>query len=311
MAGDAVPAGGAVARGDAVKSFFTALDARLSLLPRLPIFALAAVGIIVVGVIDYLTGYEVTLALLYLAPVSMAAWYAGRGPGVLAAALSCVAMYVADFDSPSLHLHPAIAAWNSLVRLGFLLAACVLLAALRTSLRTQHRLATTDALTSLHGRRAFEDRLEHDLALARRNRSAITLVCLDLDGFKGVNDTRGHAEGDRVLCAIGRVLKASIRTTDTASRTGGDEFALVLPATDADGAQRFIVKLASELDALMRAGGWPVGCSMGVVTSLDAAFSPQAAIAAADKLMYEVKRSSKGAARFSVIGIAPGAPKAG
>ena len=98
-----------------------------------------------------------------------------------------------------------------------------LLSTLRASLLEQERLARTDARTGVYGRRAFEERLEYELVRARRRQSPLTLAYLDLDNFKLVNDTFGHAEGDRVLQTTALALSKAIRQTDTAARLGGDE----------------------------------------------------------------------------------------
>ena len=103
-----------------------------------------------------------------------------------------------------------------------------------------------------------------------------------------------------MLRAMSRVLRDSIRETDTAARVGGDEFALVLPDTDHRGAQQVIAKLTSGLQQALGAMRG-VTCGIGVATFLDSTISPESAVATADKLMYEVKQRSKGAVAFSVL----------
>jgi diguanylate cyclase (GGDEF)-like protein len=159
-----------------------------------------------------------------------------------------------------------------------------------------------DGLTGLYGRREFEDRLKHDLALARRRKSALTLAYVDLDDFKAVNDTHGHAGGDRVLRAIGRALGDSVREADTAARIGGDEFALILPDTDGHAARQAISKVTRQLHEALEAISWGVTCSIGVVTFLELPTSPENAVAVTDELMYQVKHNGKGAVAFSVLG---------
>ena len=274
----------------------------LERLARAWIVALAACGVAIVGAVDYFTGYELSLSLFYLGPVALATWYGGRGVGAGIAMLSCAVWYLAEVAAGAQYSHPAIPVWNALVRLGFFLITSLLLSALRKSLLGEQHLARTDSLTELYGRRAFEERLRHDLVLAQRRKSIVSLAYVDLDNFKAVNDARGHAEGDRLLRAIGRVLRDSVREADTAARIGGDEFALVLPDTDRLGAEQVISKIRGGLQEALRAGAWPVTCSIGVTTFLDPAIAPDAAIAAADALMYEAKRSSKGGVAYKVHG---------
>ncbi len=283
-------------------ALLSTLNHRVDKLARAGILVLAALGAAIVGGIDYFTGYEISMSLFYLGPVALAAWYAGRWPAFAIAVLSCVVWYIADLTSGNQYSHPAIPVWNALVRFGFLSITGSLITSLRENLRTQQYLARTDSLTGLYGRRAFEDRLDHDLAMAQRHKTVLTLAYLDLDDFKTLNDTRGHAEGDRVLRVMGRVLKGSVRDTDTAARLGGDEFALVLPDTDSEGAQQVIAKLKRGLDEALEEGARGVACSIGVVTFLGSVRSSQEAVASADDLMYQVKHKGKGAVAFIVLG---------
>lgn len=278
------------------------VDRHLDRLSSGAILGLAACGLVLVGGLDYDTGYEVSLSVFYLVPVAVAAWYAGRSSGIVMAFLSCLSWYFADLGAGHAYSHHAIPVWNALVRLGFFLVTALLLAALRTSLRAQQELARTDALTGLYGRREFDVRLKHDLALAQRRKSTLTLAYVDVDNFKAVNDTYGHDGGDRVLRAIATVLKESLREIDTGARLGGDEFALVLPDTDSERARHVVSRLERTFRENPALSDWGISCSIGVVTCLDPATSPEQVVAAADKLMYQVKRGGKSAVAFSAIG---------
>jgi hypothetical protein len=185
-----------------------ALDKRLAERTQAQILALAVGGVAIVGYADFLTGHELSVGLFYLAPVTLAAWYVGRGPGVAIAVLCSMTWYIAAIDNP--YSHPAIPVWNALVRLGFFLICGLLLSALRASLSNAQRLARMDSVTGLFSRRAFMERLEHDLAFMQRRKSALTLVYVDLDDFKAVNDTHGHAAGDRVLRAVGQAQATAV-----------------------------------------------------------------------------------------------------
>ncbi len=278
------------------------IDNRLQLIARDALVSLSVAGVLFIGWADYASGYEISMSLLYLAPVTVAAWYGGRRIGLAIAILSCCTWYGAELAAGRQYSHAAIPVWNALVRLGFFAITARLIDALHTSLRREQALARSDGLTGLYSRRAFEERLRHDLDLARHRQSALTLAYLDLDDFKVINDRHGHAEGDRVLRAVGRVLSSFMRDADTAGRLGGDEFALVFPDTDAGQARAAISNLRARLHAELAREGRSVHCSMGAVTFLSPADSPESALAAADELMYRVKREGKGVVRFSVIG---------
>jgi diguanylate cyclase (GGDEF)-like protein len=107
--------------------------------------------------------------------------------------------------------------------------------AVRTRAEAEARTAAlTDELTGLYNRRGFRALAEHQLRIARRNAGDALLLYLDLDRFKPINDQHGHAEGDRALCEVARLLRATVRDTDVVARLGGDEFAvLVVDADDA------------------------------------------------------------------------------
>lgn len=285
-----------------IRRLLKGLDQRMECRSPAEITIFSACGAMIIGGIDYLTGSEVSISLFYLLPVAAATWYGGRWVGAAVAVCSCIGWYLAELAAGSQYSHASIAAWNALVRLGFFLVTSLLLAALRESLRAQQYLARTDSLTGLYLRRAFADRLGHDLALAQRHRSALTLAYVDIDDFKAINDKDGHAEGDRVLQRIGVVLRGLVREVDTAARLGGDEFALILPDTDGPGAEHIISRLTRGLQLAFGPDSRQITCSIGVVTFLNSATSPEQAVAAADELMYRVKREAKGTVRFSVLG---------
>jgi diguanylate cyclase (GGDEF)-like protein len=283
-----------------MKHSLKALNQWLEGRARGEILTFAVCGILIIGAIDYVTGFELSMSLFYLGPVAAAAWYAGRWGFI--AVLSCVAWYLADVAAGSHYSHGAIPIWNALVRLGFFLITGLLLTALRKTFLVQRSLARTDHLTGLYNRHVLLDRLEHDLALAQRSRSALTLAYIDMDDFKVINDTDGHTEGDRALRTIGEVLRSSVREVDTAARLGGDEFALVLPNTDGSEAKHVISHLTGKLHRAFGPDDRRITCSIGVVTFLDSVISPEQAVAAADDLMYRVKREAKGTVLFSVHG---------
>ncbi len=94
------------------------------------------------------------------------------------------------------------------------------------------RLATTDGLTGISTRRAFKEDAQKFLSLARRHRSQLSAIAFDVDKFKAINDTYGHAAGDVVLKAVSKVAEESLRESDLLGRVGGEEFAVILPDAD-------------------------------------------------------------------------------
>jgi diguanylate cyclase (GGDEF)-like protein len=118
-------------------------------------------------------------------------------------------------------------------------------------------LSFTDTLTALGNRRAFDAHLAQECARARRNPGPLTLVMADLDRFKEVNDRYGHDAGDVMLAHVGEVFRASTRKTDSACRVGGEEFAIICPATQASVAAELAERIRAKLDQEPRAPGDP------------------------------------------------------
>ena len=129
--------------------------------------------------------------------------------------------------------------------------------------QAQH-LARADALTELGNRRAFDEALETEMARSERARSTVSVALVDIDGFKRINDQFGHLDGDRCLRQAADAVRRAMRGGDRGFRWGGDEFALLLPDTDHEGAEQAAVRLASEiLNTCSDAEGRPLSVSWG------------------------------------------------
>ena len=152
----------------------------------------------------------------------------------------------------------------------------------------------TDPLTGLHNRRAFNRRLEEETLRSERYGRPFSLVLMDLNGFKAINDTFGHIEGDRVLTSIGQCLNDNVRNTDFLARYGGDEFALVMPETS----KQIASQLTNRLQRVLRNGDFglpkapvqPITMSVGIAQFPEHATSSEKLLAAADEALYHAKR---------------------
>ena len=171
--------------------------------------------------------------------------------------------------------------------------------ALENALRVQRAeaLSVTDDLTSLYNSRYLSQVLRREAKRATRSGRPLSLLFLDLDGFKSINDTHGHLFGSRALVEAAAVIKSSARETDVVARFGGDEFALVLPDTGSEGATAVGERVRERLAAheFLRADGLRIRltASVGVATLPGAAETVEALIQAADKAMYLVKGRGK------------------
>ncbi len=163
------------------------------------------------------------------------------------------------------------------------------------------RTSELDPLTHLPNRLLLADRMAQGMTHARRNHGRLALLFLDLDGFKEINDSRGHLVGDEVLCTVGQCLVDVVRGEDTVCRLGGDEFVLLLTqVAEAADAGLVAEKLQSTLAALAPAGRVPspVSASIGISVYPDDASNGEDLIDAADRAMYASKRAGGGCHRF-------------
>jgi diguanylate cyclase (GGDEF)-like protein len=163
---------------------------------------------------------------------------------------------------------------------------------------TVTRESITDDLTGLANRRAFDDALTREVERSKRFDTTLGLVLVDLDDFKAINDTYGHPQGDIVLREVGRVLRESSREIDHPARYGGEELAIVLPATDLEGAYNLAERVRERISALHiqrldGIGALHITASCGVAAVPRTPPDERALVSAADQALYEAKRSGK------------------
>ena len=257
-------------------------------------------AVLALGVVDYLTGPDISFSILYLLPISVSAWRAGRPAGFVVGTLAGLMWAGADVLSRSEpYAHALIPVWNSSARLATFFLVVVLVSELHERMQAQARLAMTDPLTGVANWRTFAGAAQREIERARRDGRAITLAYVDIDDFKVVNDTRGHAGGDAVLRDIAACLQRNIRSGDVVARVGGDEFVLLLIDIEPAAVGRVLSQMA--LRAANGADGLHVGLSIGAVTQTGPNGDLDSLLRCADDLMYEVKRNGKGGVRQIVM----------
>jgi len=166
---------------------------------------------------------------------------------------------------------------------------------LRQRVRELETLADRDALLPVLNRRAFLREVSKALALAERHNAASTLVYLDLNGFKAINDTHGHAAGDLALKHVADLLAAHVRETDAVGRLGGDEFGLVLTLTNAEIGERKVAELVELIETTpfsYEGAELSLGAAWGSI-GLEAGGDAESAMAAADAAMYARKQAQR------------------
>lgn len=162
------------------------------------------------------------------------------------------------------------------------------------------RMAHYDPLTHLPNRNLLDDRMKHAIILAKRKTHEVSVLFVDLDRFKYVNDTYGHDAGDAVLKAVASRLKTCVRESDTVSRLGGDEFVIMLPETGRAGAAVVATKVLNELHDVFPVQDTfvSIGCSIGISVYPEDGMDALALINAADKAMYRSKHGGRGRYAF-------------
>jgi diguanylate cyclase (GGDEF)-like protein len=153
--------------------------------------------------------------------------------------------------------------------------------------------ALTDGLTGCYNRRAFDLQLQKDLHLAMRMRHPLSLIILDLDDFKQINDCAGHDVGDSALRSLAETFRRELRAVDTAARYGGDEFAIILPQAGPEGALVVAERLRRRIAATEIPGYGPMSASFGVAAFPFHASARESLVVTADRALYQAKRGGR------------------
>ena len=279
-----------------LKDFFETVEKGSPLLWT--ITGLAVIGLL--GFLDYLTGNEITLSLFYLIPIVLVTWAGGHKTGLFMSFISSLILLGAEIAAGQTYSNPLFYFLNTLVRALFYIVVVYLVAELQKARREEQQAARTDFVTGAVNARYFNELLQMEISRIRRYPHPITLVYMDVDNFKLVNDLFGHRIGDEVLRCIASELKSQLRITDTVARLGGDEFVMLLPSTRQPEARVVVSKVYTNLSEKMRQRNWPVTFSMGAVTCEFSPYSAEQLVNMADELMYEVKNSTKNDIRFRI-----------
>jgi diguanylate cyclase (GGDEF)-like protein len=229
-------------------------------------------GFALVGAIQ--RSRELAAAAMPSAAIMLLSAHAAPDLKVRALALGAVDYMTKPFDSDEL-----------LARVARILAGVAREAGLRAE-------AMTDALTGLANARSFSRNLERELDRSRRHQLPLSLLTIDLDHLKVVNDQHGHDAGDDAIRMAARVLASVVRKFEIVARQGGDEFAIILPNTDCAEAQLLAERLCGELRALI-VRGTRLSSSIGVACLSDRCADAPSLIKASDEAMYRAKRAGR------------------
>ena len=250
------------------------------------------------GIIDYKIGPGLSLSLFYIFPVALASWTLGMSEGFL---VSFVCVILGEISNlPVNQSFTGLFIWNAIERLGILMIFSLLFAEVHILLKNESSLSHTDFLTGILNRRALMEAASVELDRLDRTGRPFTLLYLDLDDFKSVNDTAGHEAGDSLLANFATVLKLQLRGIDIVARMGGDEFTVILPETDDQAANKVAPRLQSSLLKEMQEHHWSMTVSIGALTCLSAPSNVDEMFRLADQLMYRAKKEGKNTICYQV-----------
>ena len=218
--------------------------------------------IVLVALIDVLTGPEISFAIFYVIPIVLVTWFTGRPLGVATSIASAIAWFIADTASGTTFSHPLIRYWNGSTRLAFFLMTTFFLPLLQT-LEREKELARRDYLTGAANRRFFVESLEGELVRSQRYARPFTIAFADIDNFKAVNDRFGHAVGDQLLAPWfherPRISGKAIWSREWAEMSSRSSCRKPVPTA----ARTAVLKLQSALLDEMLQKDWPVTFSIG------------------------------------------------
>jgi len=249
--------------------------------------------VLIIGVLDYLTGYKLGFSIFYLIPIVLIVWCFSLNWGIIISFVSTVVWAIADIAARGEDPEPFIMVWNAAIRMGFFITVTAILVNLKQSLEREKALARTDFLTGVANNQSFMETFNKELNRSKRYGRPFTLVYLDCDEFKAINDSLGHEAGNQVLKEVAATMVKAIRPNDKVGRLGGDEFLVLMPETGVAESKNAVKRLERELLKAMKLNNWGVTFSIGAASSIAPIQSASEIISHVDKLMYSAKNNGK------------------
>jgi diguanylate cyclase (GGDEF)-like protein len=259
-------------------------------LPERTVFVLSIVAMLAIFAVDLLIAEpSLRIYVLHVLPLLAIGMHSDRRSLYAVGALTALmldAIASAHFGKPPLSL------LGNLLMEGIVVVLCLSVAeTARVNYLKVLNLARTDDLTGLMNRRAFVRAVGLEIERQARYGGEFSIMMLDLDGFKTLNDTHGHLVGDRALRHLAEAIRNNTRRADSVARIGGDEFVVLMPNTPKSACDSISHQLRHAVAAGMRDSGYTVTASIGSVTFEHPPESVDAALHAADKAMYDAKQN--------------------
>ena len=248
--------------------------------------------LLLLGVLDWFLGHPVGARMAYLIPVFLATQRGGKRAGILLILASMLTLVLSNYNLPE--AFRGTLAMEVIVGLTVMLVGMYLVDNTRKSLNRAHHVATHDPLTGAANRTGFNEFADAILSNAVVNESAVTVILVDCDNFKELNDKYGHAAGDQVLINLVKLLKKAVGHYGTVGRTGGDEFVAVIPRRRRPSVQKLMEEVRERFESITESQLHPATFSFGISEYRADGLSMTALIDSADRDMYRHKADRKG-----------------
>lgn len=252
--------------------------------------------VLCIGYADHVLGYQFGFSIFYLLPIIIATRNLGRNTGLFISVMCAGVWAYMDGMHGVRYSSELVLYWNTFIRFVLFIITVMIFDGWEKEKET----ARTDTLTQVSNRLAFNEFGEMEIRRCRRYNHSFSLIYLDVDNFKIINDKFGHRSGDRLLVLLAEALRANFRETDLVARLGGDEFSVILVETEADGAKQALARVCEALEKIPRVGSI-VTLSIGLLTFTRPPEAFEDAVKKADELMYLAKNKGKNCIQSAVI----------
>jgi len=257
------------------------------------VLLISILTVAILGITDYISGFEMSFSIFYLLPISFTILLSDFKLGIIISLLSAFSWYLADISSGHIYNSLFTPIWNSVMRFGYFMIHTYFFSQFIKLYEKTKINSLTDSLTGIANTRYFMEFFEREIKKAKRTNLPFTLLYIDLDNFKFINDTYGHQVGDSLLKMIAKTVNGSIRPSDIFARLGGDEFAILLPESDYSESNNLIKRIKKTIETELKKNNWPITVSIGAITYKNFENTISEMIKQADDFMYKVKKDGK------------------
>lgn len=261
---------------------------------------LAITILVLLGALDFFTSYEIHFLLLYLIPIFIGSWFISRETGVYLAVFASLIWLIANALSGHTHAPGWIIYWNLLMRTAAFVIFAVTQALLRAKLDELSEVASRDFLTGLPNGHSFYRLTAKEMDLAF-GVEPMTLVCIDVTGFKWVNHRFGYPTGDQMMCTIAHTIRQHVPRPDLVGRMGGTSFAVLLPNVASDVANLILQRVQNALHQERRRYSFPLTFFISAIACTKAPRTVAELLQEADAQMTRIKGGRRDSLQISRV----------